>query len=94
MSGEHTPGHWYAEGRWIKVRASAESLTPLYVAQVAGDTSESHANACLIAAAPAYKAARDSLFAAIAHGDQAHRDWLEAAILTHFADADAQATGA
>ena len=47
----------------------------------------------VFAAAPDYKEARGSLFDAIKHGDQAHRDWLREAIDRHFAAADAKAKG-
>jgi len=41
-----------------------------------------------VAAFLEYKAARNTLFELIAHGDQDHCDWLENAINNHFASAD------
>ena len=87
----HTPAPWLASGSSVTAPLSSDSSIQIKVARVAGEAEESIANAKLIASAPDYKAARHTLFDAIAHGDQGHRDWLKDAIDKHFAAADAKA---
>ena len=92
----HTPGPWFVSGPFIGPRLSPDSGIHIKVARIAGDEfdAEAIANAHLIAAAPDFKAARDTLFAAIEHGNDEHRAWLKDAIDKHFADADAKSVPA
>lgn len=90
----HTPGPWYVDGPPSNqiVWSDAENRV-CFMAHTDGEDDERDiATARLIAAAPDYKAARDSLFSAIEHGDEMHRAWLKEAIDAHFAAADAKAT--
>lgn len=77
----------------LSIHADGENGRPLIrVGARTDDEAEVRANARLVCAAPIYKAARDSLFDAIKHGDAEHQAWLRLAIDAHFAAADQTAT--
>lgn len=105
MSAQPTPGPWRRRGRGsphIDIVSEAggddSPLATCHEAGCRGDLAERHAealaNARLIIAAREYKSARESLFAAIEHGDAEHRAWLKDKIDQHFAAADAKIGGA
>ncbi len=106
MSSKYTPGPWYivryGDGDSLVICTDEAGVHRISFMATPGCRDEQRrrqnwkqikANARLIAAAPDYAEARTTLFEAIKHGDEAHQEWLRAAIDAHFRAADTKARG-